>query len=69
MPAGFDLVRRSKAKAEVGCDPSTLDRISREFGLVYYRLRGTVWFSKVELECIIRTHGEKIRLAANTPDK
>jgi len=56
MPQGFDLARKSKARQEVGVDAKTLE----SWGAVFYQVGGCIFFSKSELETLIRTKGKKI---------
>jgi hypothetical protein len=57
MPAGFDLARKSKARAEVGVDAKTLE----SWGLTFFTMGGCIFFSKSELENLIRTKGKQIK--------
>lgn len=56
MPSGFDLARKSHAKAEVDVDAKTLE----SWGVAFYQMDGCIFFSKSELETLIRTKGKKI---------
>lgn len=56
MPTGFDLFRKSKARAEVGVDAKTLE----SWGVTFYTMGGCIFGSKSELEALIRAKGKKI---------
>jgi hypothetical protein len=52
--SGFDLVRVSKAKETVDLAPNTIYNLARQNLLRIYRQGRSSWFSKSELEAVLK---------------